>query len=337
MNQGLYGFPSTIGIAASNIVSITEFDASGTYSIPSNAETLEILLIGGGGGGAGGAGANAAAASGGAAGSGGSVVYINSLVVQDLPTMTLNISIGTGGLGGGSGLNSVARQPTAGGAGGTSTITMRSIPGFLIRALGGAGGSVITNGTAPTALGSAGGAGRSSSIGFLQTTNTSGQNGGISTVPMPSHVVFDARNNNGAAGGSTTTATSAATGGSIEIATTNNNTNSPIAYHINLPLVGSAIGITAVYGGAINAGPTLGAGQNAQYMIGTSLKVFGGGLGGAGGGASNSATVTLGGGNGGNGWRGGGGGGGGASRNNAVPGGSGGNGGNGYCCIIARA
>lgn len=302
MNQGLYGFPSTLGIAAANIISITEFDATASYAIPPNATSLQIILIGGGGGGGGGAGQAGANASGGGAGSGGSIIYVDCLVVDDLPSTTLNVTIGAGGAGGGSGTNT--RSATNGGPGGNSSISMSGFPGLFLRAQGGAGGGFSA--ASPSGGGAAaGGASKTSNFGFVNTQNTSGPNGGVNTALTPV-VIFDARNNNGAAGGSSTSATVAVTGGSIEIATNATVTSSPILYHMNLPLVGSALGITAALGGQINAGPTLGAGQNGRYMIGTSMKLLGGGIGGAGGGASNSATVTLGGGNGGNGYRGGG-------------------------------
>lgn len=336
MNQGIYGFPSTTGIALPNIISITEFDANASYTIPPTAASLQILLIGGAGGGGGGAGGNGTNASGGGAGSGGSIIYVDCLVVDDLPSTTLNVTIGAGGAGGGSGTNT--RSATNGGPGGNSSISMSGFPGLFIRAQGGGGGA--TSGAAPSAAGvAAGGAGKISNFGFVSVTNSSGQNGGSSNIPMSTIgcIIFDARNNNGAGGGSSVSGTIATTGGSIEIATNATVTSSPILYHLNLPLVGAAFGITAALGGQINAGPTLGAGQNGTFMIGTSLKLLGGGIGGAGGGASNSATVTLGGGNGGNGFRGGGGGGGGAARVATVPGGTGGNGGNGYCCIVAKA
>lgn len=338
MNQGIYGFPSTTGIALPNIISITEFDANASYAIPPTAASLQILLIGGAGGGGGGAGKqNGAASAGGGAGSGGSIIYVDCLVVDDLPSTTLNVTIGAGGAGGGSGLGNT-RSATNGGPGGNSSISMSGFPGLFIRAQGGGGGAT-SGATTLTAGGvAAGGAGKVSNFGFVQVTNSSGQNGGSSNVPMSTVgcIIFDARNNNGAGGGSCTTAAIATTGGSIEIATNATTTGAPILYHLNLPLVGATFGITAALGGRINAGPTLGAGQNGTFMIGTSMKLLGGGIGGAGGGASTSATATLGGGNGGNGFRGGGGGGGGAARATGVPGGTGGNGGNGYCCIIAK-
>ena len=337
MNQGIYGFPSTTGIALPNIISVTEFDANASYAIPPTAASLQILLIGGAGGGGGGAGGTGANAAGGGAGSGGSIIYVDCLVVDDLPSTTLNVTIGAGGAGGGSGLGTT-RSARNGGPGGNSSISMSGFPGLFIRAQGGGGGAT-SGATTLTAGGvAAGGASKTSNFGFVNTQNSSGQNGGSSNVPMSTIgcIIFDARNNNGAGGGSSVSGTIATTGGSIEIATNATSSSQPILYHLNLPLVGTAFGITAALGGRINAGPTLGAGQNGSFMIGTSLKLLGGGIGGAGGGASNSGTATLGGGNGGNGFRGGGGGGGGAARVATVPGGTGGNGGNGYCCIIAK-
>lgn len=340
MNSGIFGFPSRTGLAASNIISITEFDASGSYSIPLNAATLEILLIGGGGGGAGGSNSNNNNASGGGGGAGGSIVYVDCLVIEDLPSTTLNVSIGIGGLGGSSGLanNGVAvRQTTSGQPGGNSLISMAGTPGLLLKAQGGEGGSAASVLVAPSAAGtSRGGAGRVSNLKFITATNDSGGAGGLNTTtPITPIVVYHARNNAGAAGGSSpSAAVPAITGGSIEIASNSTPTINSIITHVNLSLVGQTAGITAAYGGRINAGPTLGAGQNGTQMIGSSLKSFGGGIGGAGGGASSN---NAGGGNGGDGYRGGGGGGGGASRSNNVPGGTGGRGGNGYCCIVARA
>jgi hypothetical protein len=334
MNQGIYGFPSTTGIALPNIISVTEFDANASYAIPPTAASLQILLIGGAGGGGGGAaGNNTNNASGGGAGSGGSIIYVDCLIVDDLPSTTLNVTIGAGGAGGSSAIPGT-RAATNGGPGGNSSISMSGFPGLFIKAQGGGVGAASA--AQPSAAGvAAGGAGKFSNFGFVAIANSSGQNGGFSTALLPV-VILDARNNNGAGGGSCNTTPSPFTGGSIEIATNAYATDRPILYHLNLPLVGATFGITAALGGRINAGPTLGAGQNGRFMIGTSMKLLGGGIGGAGGGASTSATATLGGGNGGNGFRGGGGGGGGAARATGVPGGTGGNGGNGYCCIIAK-
>ena len=135
---------------------------------------------------------------------------------------------------------------------------------------------------APSAAGtSRGGAGRVSNLKFITATNDSGGAGGLNTTtPITPIVVYHARNNAGAAGGSSpSAAVPAITGGSIEIASNSTPTINSIITHVNLGLVGQTAGITAAYGGRINAGPTLGAGQNGTQMIGSSLKSFGGGIG----------------------------------------------------------
>lgn len=345
MNQGLYGFPSTTAVAVPNIISITEFDATGTYTIPRNAASLQILLVGaGGGGGGGGAGNNSPNSSGGGAGGGGgSIVYQECLVVDELAgSTTLRIQIGQGGAGGPG--RSTNIPGGVGQPGGNSIITIPGRPGFYMRAQGGAGGG---GGTTPSPTGGATAAvGRQSSFNGAWILNPSSPNGswtsGTNDTGWTGTYVYtyDTRSNSGAAGGSPLSNTTATRGGSIEIPDPNSN-QTPIVYDIAFNYVtGSTSGITLAYGGITSSGFTLSAGQDGSYMIATSLKIFGGGIGGAGGGASTSTTVGAG--FGGNGFRGGGGGGGGGYRSASAPngtlaGGTGGNGGNGYCCIIARA
>lgn len=346
MNQGLYGFPNTTAIALPNIISITEFDATGTYSIPRNAASLQILLVGAGGGGGGGGCSNGNATTqsgGGAGGAGGSIVYQECLVVDELAgSTTLKVQIGQGGLAG----PGRAVANTAGGVGqpgGNSIITIPGRPGFYMRAQGGGGGGGGT--TTSTTGAAAGGGGRQSSFNGAWIQNPSGPNGSWSLGTTDTGwtgtfvYVYDTRSNGGAGGGSPISQTTATRGGSIEIPDPNSN-QTPIIYDVAFNYVsGASSGITLAYGGIISSGFTLGAGQDGSFMIASSLKIFGGGIGGAGGGAS--IVTSVGGGNGGNGYRGGGGGGGGGFRNTTVGanggGGTGGNGGNGYCCIIARA
>jgi hypothetical protein len=340
MNQGLYGFPSTFGLAVSNVISITEFDATGTYSIPSNAATLQILLIGAGGGGGGGGSSTTGNFGGGAGGGGGSIIYQECLVVDELGgATTLRVQIGIGGAGGTGGTVS-SRQGTTGQPGSSSAITIPGRIGFYMRALGGAaGGGGFTQAANGAALG---GAARQSSLGGALVSNVSGANGSWvypTTVNNDGYTgtfvyLYDQRSNGGAAGGGVIGSTSATLGGSIVLPDPNSTVNLPVMYDIALNIIGLTVGNTAIYGGLTGLGGTRGSGQDGTFMIASSMKIFGGGIGGGGGGGGN----TLGGGNGGNGYRGSGGGGGGGARGTVViPGGSGGIGGNGYCCIIARA
>jgi len=340
MNQGIYGFPSTL--STSSIISITEFDASGTYSIPTEATELEILLVGGGGGGGGGARAAGAPGTfnrgGGAGGAGGGFVH-TVIQTKDLQGRnTLIITIGQGGAGGAGraaalGLNA-SEVGTVATAGGSSTITMQNFSGFVIYAVGGGGGGA---GTVPSNPGAAAaGANRNSlATGSVFAMDVAAV--GSSSTEPPSLTYTSFRSNGGAGGGSATSTTTGFPGGSIRI--DRNGVLNPLV--LNLQFGGPTFdGLTAAYGGIVSGG-TLGAGKGTDgiqlYKTSAGTYLFGG-VGGAGGGAAN----TDGAGNGGNGYRGGGGGGGGgvhaatALSANQVPSGSGGNGGNGYCRIIAR-
>lgn len=340
MNQGIYGFPFTL--ASSNIISITEFDASGTYTIPPEAEELEILLVGAGGGGGGGARGNGTATlvGGGGGGAGGAITY-TKIHTNDLKGRSnLNITIGGGGAGG-FGRNIInllngASAGTVAQAGGNSYITIANYSGFIIQAVGGGGGG--GGATASAAGAAAGGAARNFLISTAPTAMEPGAVGSSTLEDIPGITYSSFRSNGGAGGGSPTSTTVALTGGSIKVARYNSNTTDPIA--INLFFAGPSFdGITAAVGGSINSGNINGKGKNGSELYNNSAGMYlFGGFGGAGGGAGN----TVGGGDGGDGYRGGGGGGGGGVRAlsnlalNQIPSGTGGKGGNGYCRIIAR-
>lgn len=343
MNQGIFGFPSPT--PSSSIISIAEFDSSGTYTIPSDASEIEILLVGGGGGGGGGgrvAGTPATLSSGGGAGGGGGGIVYQKIQTKDLVgRYNLNISIGSGGAGGLGRAQAITLNTNqtgqVGSPGSNSTITITNYSGFLIHAIGGAGGAA---GTVPIATGAVlGGVARSSLIGAI-VANESGGAGSFSVEVTP--VIYSSfRSNGGAGGGSANSTTTCFPGGSIILQSLT--TANPIG--LNLLYAGGVAGttldgITASFGGVINGG-TLGTGkgQDGSLMYKTSAGHYlFGGFGGAGGGGANS----VGAGNGGDGYRGGGGGGGGGVRTatalnaNEVPSGAGGRGGNGYCRIIAR-
>ena len=323
MNQGIYGFPSTL--ATSSIISITEFDASGTYTIPSDAAEIEILLVGGGGG-----------------GGGGGIVYQRVQVKDLFGRNNLNITIGAGGAGGVGRSDAIATANsgsagTVAQAGFPSFITIPNYNGFVIQTMAGNGGGA---GTTPNQAGAAvGGAGRSSLIASLVAME-SGAPGSSTSVTAPGITYSTFRSNGGAGGGSATSTTASLPGGSIKIESILTNTTNPIALNLNFAGI-TLDGITASWGGAPN-GASLGDGKGQDgiflYKNSAGFLLFGG-FGGAGGGGAN----TVGAGNGGDGYRGGGGGGGGGVRTVAttlstgqVPSGSGGKGGNGYCRIIAR-
>jgi len=350
MNQGIFGFPTPV---AGSIISITEFDASGTYTIPDEATSLEILLVGGGGGG--GSGARAAGTNttsgGGGGGSGGGFVHQVFYKNDYRYIKNLNITIGAGGAGGvartaaitvaNSGQGGAVASPGGFSRVQNSVVITEPINDFILTAPGGGGGGA---GAPPTPAGAAvGGEARNFFIGGTPDTLQLGAVGSVSTdnstsitTPGPNVAYTNIRFNQGAGGGSATSTTTALSGGSIQISPP-----TTIPSVISMNYAGLTYGgITAGYGGPINSGNIGGKGADGieLYKLGSGSQYFSG-FGGGGGGGANS----VGGGNGGNGYRGGGGGGGGGIRSpNAtlaageVPAGAGGRGGNGYCRIIAR-
>ena len=340
MNQGIFGFPTTL---SGSVISVSEFDASGTYTIPEDITSLEILLVGGGGGGGGGArstGTNTTSGGGGG-GSGGGIVHqiFYKKELQNIRNLIITI-----GLGGGGGPSRTQEQTLntgqAGGAaqpGGNSYVRTNENPLFIMGVQGGGGGGA---GTTPTAVGAAaGGPGRNF---YIASTPTTMAPGAVSSATVdtnasgPDVQYVNFRYNIGAGGGSATTTTNALRGGAVRIPSSTY--NDPLV--VNMSYAGITLeGITAAYGGNINSGNAGGKGEDGQalYRLSSGSQYFSG-FGGAGGGGAN----TVGGGNGGRGYRGGGGGGGGGVRSstglniNQVPSGAGGDGGNGYCRIIAR-
>lgn len=327
MNEGLYGFPPSNGLG---ILDIKEFDASGTYTIPKKAKTLQIILVGGGaGGGSGRVQAAGGAASGGLGGGGGAINY-QELNVADFPTTTvLNITIGGGG-GGAPGIATANTSGLLGSNGGNSFITIDEQNNYFI--MHAPGGLAATTAAAQVAI-TAVAANRTHLFGnstVVPTANGSGTS--ITAAPtnmllVPPYALSLA----GAAGGGISTGNIAFVGGSIALTATPSQaitTTSTTAFVYDVAQsTGTAVIVT---GGAINSGGVAGKGENGK-MLSRRFRMIGAGSGGAGGGGGN----TVGGGNGGNGYRGGGGGGGGAGRSAVITSGGGGNGGNGYCCIIA--
>lgn len=345
MNQGIYGFPSTL--ATSSIISITDFDASGTYTIPTDASEIEILLVGGGGGGGSGArscGTSNVNRGGGGGGSGGGLVYQKIQTKDLIGRNNLIITIGAGGGGGARRDSTLAANGSESGVGGfpgaNSTVTISNYPGFVLQAGAGGGGGA---GTTPLAAGSGAAPGRS----FLIASAPSAMEGGglgNSTADNVNGLTYSSFRSTGGAGGGSVTlnasipATTPLPGGSIKISRINTNTD-PL--FLNLLFSGITLsGFTALYGGQINGGSFGGKGDDGFSMHKESAGSYlFGGFGGAGGGGA----TANGGGNGGDGYRGGGGGGGGGVYSSAatlsvgqLPSGAGGNGGNGFCRIIAR-
>lgn len=332
MNNGIFGFPSSIGLS-NNIIDIKEFESSGTYEVPSNAKRLYIYLVGGGAGGGGGA-RQTPTAGGGSGGMGGKQISY-MWAVEELgfqiqsgtrsglgaPTSAhqrLLITIGAGG-NGGTGATTNSSNGGPGSPGGSSGITISGTP------IANAGilwveGAAINSGTPSSGGTTAGGSASSSSVasilGFYSNSFLgAGAAGGTGTGGT---ITAQNLQYNGGAGGGGYNGSTAGTGGNI---TPVNSTNTSASGVLNSNYVRAS---ALIAGGTANNPGTDALG----YTI---LHKYSHGFGGAGGGGSTGAAAA---GRGGNGYRGGGGGGGGGSLNGAN-GGDGGKGGDGYCLIVA--
>jgi hypothetical protein len=319
MNNGFFGFPSA---TSSTFLDIKEFDTSGYYSVPKNANSLLIFAVGGGGGGGSGRrGATSANAGGGGGGGGGSLIYLR-YILDDviIPGSQLNIVIGAGGSGG----QLVIADNTNGNtgvAGGDTYIQVNNKAGYLLYAIGGnlgtAGGA--TGGAASSARGSV----YFNKYGILH--GAGGGAGNIGTKPSNYSIAVPRQSGTswhggGGGAGYTNTGTVAAAGTDIVAGTsTTISTINPIGYAKN----------AVVLAGGSSSG---GNGTSSTFQISGKLSP---GVGGAGGGGCNGSTSSAAG-SGGNGYRGSGGGGGGGARI-GFNSGTGGAGGNGYVCIIAFA
>lgn len=324
MNQGFFGFSSS---TSANIISIAEFETSGTYSVPAGTQWLEIYAIGaGGGGGSGRRGASSTARY--AGGGGQSATYvIDTVSLIDLKMTVgseITVIIGAGGTGGGV----VSINDTSGNAGNSGGATQLLKQGFrneFLTALGGSGanGGSTTSGTGgsftrsylmrgtPTLVSSGGSASISAVADYNMGTGFSGTN------PIGTYCPH------GAAGGSISTVNTAYAGGNVIFNTSATRLTCALSSSTSTTIVAGSAANTAQKGGnGIQSFPSYGSLRTGA--------TFGFGYGGAGGGAG--ATTNAG--DGGDGYRGGGGGGGGASLN-GFNSGAGGRGGDGYCCIIA--
>ena len=316
MNQGLFGFPNP---RSGSLIEVKSFESSGTYSIPSGARYITMLVVGGGAGG--GSGARLAAGTqtyGGSAGGGGQVFY-DTLCLDGYALFgnTLIVLIGGGGAGG----TARTTDSTSGEAGlpGNATyvsfLNFQSTTRFLAYASGGdrgRGGANIT----PTAA-----SGRTALLNKVTATNASAPQG--STSVASGYTIDRFAGNHGAAGSGVDAGNSqASSGGSI----THGSPSQLYTGFSNPAFV--AYGGTVVNGGNSTNGFNGENGKAQDFFVGGDSFMHGAG---GGGGCGRSAAVA---GNGGDGFRGGGGGGGGSSRN-GYNSGAGGKGGDGYVCFWA--
>ena len=160
--DGSWATPSGGGGGGGWLISATNFDASGTYTVPATAQFLRVFLIGGGGGGGGG-GRHSLAVSGGGGGAMGSFFYADC----DVSTFggagaSLDITIGAGGTGG-IAASADSTNGASGGTGGNSTIDVKSGATIIATPVVCGGGF---SGSGGNSTGSGGGG--SSKIGMIQ-------------------------------------------------------------------------------------------------------------------------------------------------------------------------
>ena len=122
-------------------VGATVFTTSGTYSLPSWANSFDILAFGGGGGGGAGRRASAGTGRSGGGGGGTGAWIVETFLREELSGGDLTISVGAGG----AGAAGVLIDDTSGAAdtaGSTTTVTDGST--VILRAAGGNGGAAGT-------------------------------------------------------------------------------------------------------------------------------------------------------------------------------------------------
>lgn len=274
----------TSSVAKPDDIQVFSTPGAATWTKPSGAKAIKVILVGAGG--AGGSGARRATASSGGAGGGGGGVTMATFKASDLGN-TETVSVGTLALGGAS----IVVDATSGTTGGTGGTAIFGSAATQVRAFGGAGGQGGQNGGASTG----------GTPGFGQLNGTTG-GAGVSAAAGAAGVSQSAANVIGPTGGGAgagqdgggLASNVGGAGGSMSVYR-----NSGAAGGTNAPGVGGAGSTTATLangnlGGGAGGGGANVAGTAAAGGVGGD---FGGG--GGGGATSNNGLASGAGGNGG--------------------------------------
>lgn len=248
---------------------IQVFTATGTYTKPSGAMSVDVYLSGaGGGGGSGYRDTGATSLSGGSGGGGGALSY-KRFPASGLGS-TETVTIGTGGAGGAgrSGTNGVGNNGNAGGASTFGTTV-------LLKAPGGSGGLAGASGSNP-----AGGAGGVIGNGDIQVVGGAGGTGRADDFPGDTGV--DTASVISSRGGGA--------GGGINAASTKKLGGVGGAFITNYVKAGGAIGTIGNSSISLFYGGTGGGGSDAAVTSATG----GAGINGSGGGGSGVGTTASG-------------------------------------------
>lgn len=314
MNQGIHPFPTSNINSSPNsgLLSLREFDASGSFTIPPSTKYLYIFARGAGGGGGGGRrAATSATGAGGGGGAGGAwILDLYPVEIFGGAGTTLSIIIGAGGSIGAGGVADNTNG-SGGGSGGATQIYVVGKNSYPLVCQGGGpggGGSTV------------GGSASSANTCYMfknnlnQNAGSAGATGSAANF-TPSNAFVNSPG--GAGGGGYTVAGGAGIGGGVVYC-------NAAGVGVFNPYLTKAANLN-IHGG------TRSSGLNNYTKFGTffSPHISAGGGGG-------NATVASAAGNGGPGYRGGGGGGGGGSIAGGTAG-SGGIGGNGYVAIAAMS
>lgn len=215
------------------------FTASGTWTKPSGAKSVQIMLVGpGGGGGAGARGASGVALTGGAGGGGGGVVFATMPASALAASVTVTVPAGgAGGVAqttdstagangasptGGTVFGQIAAQRGLGGAGGTitgsSAVAGTGGTGILAGGSGGAA-SAGNNGNAAAAPAGAPGGGGGGGVATTPAARAGG-NGGSSTIYVGTGGTGGAIDNAGNPGSALTLVSNGGGGGGSSITST---------------------------------------------------------------------------------------------------------------------
>lgn len=303
MNLGFFGFPNSSN--PGGIISVAQFDSSGSYQIPTGSKLLYIFAIGGGGGGCAGTvtGNNVVGAPGWGGGSGNYGYFLVDVESIGGP-QTLDIFIGAGGAGQAAGTTGI--QAGLGSSPGGITAITTSTGGDLIYLIN--SNEVFMQATpliniTPSA--------------FLFSTDLV-QNQGFQTTNTA--ITVSSITNCGGGHAGTVSAGNVPTAGYTTVKDLSTSTFFSVPF--------TTFGGTILQGGITGTATTSGGtGADSTFQI---FGAFTPGVGGVGGGG----TTFGNGGTGGMGYRGSGGGGGGACRP-PYKSGAGGTGGNGYVAIVA--
>lgn len=295
------------------------FTANGTWTKPTNATFVEVIVIGAGGGGASGIRTNSGNNATGGGGGGGGAVSRAVFSASSLPS-TVAVTVGVGGTGGAA-RTTDNTNGISGGDGGESSF------GTWLKAGGGGGGEFGQgSGGAVSVAGGGGASSLNSAVlstgGSPATSDTNSLSGqGISTVD--NGVGRNSEWGGASGGGCTSTGPVAQAGGSSVWAGPGGGAGGSKATTTTTSggAGGTVQSYTAGGGGAGGAAATNGTAGTDNTTLARGYC----GSGGGGGGSSNGAVA----GNGGNGGNPGGGGGGGGASNNGFNSGAGGNGGRG--------